>query len=215
MAALVVLVVCALEWTHLEAFQRVEWMTFDWRVRLAHRYAPHTSNDATNLGVLEMSDNTIASVKSGEFGYDYGLYWPRQIYGRILEGLMSQGAKAVAFDVLFAETRTDQPGFLEPDGLLITSDDYFARQLKKAGNVVLAAEKTVLPDPFFRTNAWGIGNIYTRPDPDGVLRKDKAFVDYRDWHPIIKQIAAPFNLDTVKNKNRRWPCNVLPLERPD
>ena len=148
------------------------------------RYSSHFANDATNLGVVEISDNTIAAVNSGEFGYSFGLYWPRQVYGRALEELTRQGAKAVAFDVLFAERRPDQPTVSLPDGSTIASDDFFALQLKKASNAILAADQDLLPDPLFRTNAWRIGNITTERDPDGVLRRDQAFTDYRDWHPF-------------------------------
>ena len=103
-----------MEWEHVQAFQRLEWITYDWRVRLAHDHPSHSSSDATNLGVVEISDNTIAAVNSGEFGYQFGLYWPRQVYARGLEELSAEGAKAVAFDVLFAERRPDQPGFHFP-----------------------------------------------------------------------------------------------------
>ena len=97
--------------TRVQAFQRLEWMTYDWRVRLAHNYASHSSDDATNLGVVEISDNTIAAVNSGEFGYQFGLYWPRQVYARGLEELSREGAKAVAFDVLFAEKTAGPAGY--------------------------------------------------------------------------------------------------------
>ncbi len=175
-------------------------MTYDWRVRFAHNYAHSTLGNATNLGVVEMSDNTIAAVKSGEFGYQFGLYWPRQVYARALEELTRQGAEAVAFDVLFSETRPDQPGYIQTDGLLISSDDFLANQLKSSGNTILAADNNLLPAPLFRTNAWGIGNISTQRDPDGVLRKDQAFTDYRDWHPILKQVAAGLNLNLPKTR---------------
>jgi class 3 adenylate cyclase/CHASE2 domain-containing sensor protein len=199
-AAPVIVGVCLLEMTRVPAFQRLEWMTYDWRVRLAHNYASHSSDDATNLGVVEISDNTIAAVNSGEFGYQFGLYWPRQVYARGLEELSRQGAKAVAFDVLFAEKRPDQPAVLLPDGSPIASDDYFARQLKNSGNVIVAADHGLVPDPLFRTNAWRIANISTQRDADGVLRRDQAFIDYRDWHWIIKQVAAGYSLDLSKTK---------------
>ncbi len=199
--------------TRVPAFQRLEWMTYDWRVRLAHNYASHSSNDATNLGVVEISDNTIAAVNSGEFGYQFGLYWPRQVYARGLEELSRQGAKAVAFDVLFAEKRPDQPPVPLPDGSSIASDDYFARQLKKSGNVIVAADHGLLPDPLFRTNAWRIANITTERDADGVLRRDQAFLEYKDWHWIIKQIAAAYNLDLTKTTNEPGKITFCTMER--
>jgi CHASE2 domain-containing sensor protein len=156
-AALVILGVCVLELNGVQFFQRLEWITYDWRVRLAHSHPSHSSVEATNLAVVEISDNTIAAVNSGEFGYKFGLYWPRQVYARGLDELTKQGAKAVAFDVLFAEKRSDQPPIELPDGSSMASDDYFARALTNAGNVILAADSGVLPDSLFMTNAWRIG----------------------------------------------------------
>ena len=187
--------------TRVPAFQRLEWMTYDWRVRLAHNYASHSSDDATNLGVVEISDNTIAAVNSGEFGYQFGLYWPRQVYARGLEELSRQGAKAVAFDVLFAEKRPDQPDINLPGGASMSSDDYFALQLTNSGNAILAADEGLLPDPLFKTNAWRTADITTQRDADGVLRRDHAFLEYKDWHWIIKQIATAYNLDLSKTTN--------------
>jgi class 3 adenylate cyclase/CHASE2 domain-containing sensor protein len=163
-------------------------------VRLAHDYSGHSAHDATNLGVVEISDTTIAVVNSGELGYQFGLYWPRQVYARGLEELSRQGAKAVAFDVLFAEKRPDQPDASLPDGSVMPSDDYFARQLKNSGNAILAADHGLMPDPLFRTNGWRIANITTDRDADGVLRREQAFRDdYKDWHWIMKYVAREKN----------------------
>ena len=201
--------------TRVPALQRLEWMTYDWRVRLAHNYAGHSSNDATNLGVVEISDNTIAAVNSGEFGYQFGLYWPRQVYARALEELSRQGAKAVAFDVLFAERRPDQPPVQLSDGSSIASDDYFARQLTNSGNAILAADEGLLPDPLFKTNAWRIANITTERDADGVLRRDQALMEYKDWHWIIKYIAKARNLELSETTNEPGKITFYRKERAE
>lgn len=197
---MVVCGVCILELTHVQAFQRVEWMSYDWRVHLAHRYSNHSANDATNLGMVEISDNSIAVVNSGELGYNFGLYWPRQVYARALKELSDQGAKAVAFDVIFAERRPDQPDVQLTNGSSISSDDYFAEQLTNFGSAVLAADHGLFPASLFRTNAWQIGDITTDRDSDGVLRREKAFALIRHWHPLIEQVAAVYNLDLTKTR---------------
>ncbi len=199
-AALVILGVCVLEMTQVSLFQRLELMTYDWRVRLAHDYASHSSTDATNLGMVEISDNTIAAVNRGEFGYQFGLYWPRQVYARALEELSRQGAKAVAFDVLFSETQPDHPAVQLSDGSSLASDLYFARQLQKSGNVIVAAGQGVLPDPLFRTNAWRIASMDADRDIDGVLRRDQVFTEYRKWHPWVNQFAASYGLNLSMTK---------------
>jgi class 3 adenylate cyclase len=199
-AALVILVVCLLELTGVPLFQRLEWMTYDWRVRLAHNSAGHSANDATNLGLVEISDTTIEAVNSGEFGYQFGLYWPRQVYARGVEELASQGARAVAFDVLFSEKRPDQPAIPLPDGSSLASDLFFARELQVSSNVIIAAGKGILPDPLFSTNAWHVASMDADSDLDGVLRRDRAFTDYRDWHWITRKMAASYGLNLSKTR---------------
>ena len=103
--ALIVICVAALVWVvrlaQPDFFERLERMTFDMRVREAVKFpAPASSN----LGFVFMDNASIVFVKTN---YHYGLYWPRQIYGRIVEELAAQGAKAVAFDVIFGELRED------------------------------------------------------------------------------------------------------------
>ena len=57
-------------------------------------------------------------VRNGELGYKFGLYWPRQVYGRVVHELAAQGAKAVALDVIFGELRPDHPPVQMLDGSL-------------------------------------------------------------------------------------------------
>jgi len=196
----VILGVCLLELFHVTAFQRVEWMTYDWRVRLAHSYGGQSPNQATNLGFVEISDNTIAAVANGDFGYKYGLYWPRQVYAQALAELFREGAQVAAFDVLFAELRPDQPPKILDDGSTIDSDEYFAGQLKRCGIGILAADQGVLPAPLFMTNAWATASIAADKDADGVLRHEQAFAEYRRWHPFINQVARAYNLNLLETQ---------------
>jgi class 3 adenylate cyclase/CHASE2 domain-containing sensor protein len=197
-AAPVIFGVCILQIFPLAGFERLEWMTYDWRVRLAHHYSSPFVNDATNLGLVEISDGTIAAVNSGRLGFKYGLYWPREVYARALHELSSQGAKAVAFDVLFAELRNDHPPVKLPDGTSLSSDQYFARQIKESGNVILGAAQDLMPARLFRDSAWRVANISVGRDPDGVLRHARAYQDYPVWHAFIEQMATEYGLDLSK-----------------
>ncbi len=204
-AATVILVVCVLQTIRFAGLERLEWMTYDWRVRLANQYASPALTNAANLGLVEISDGTIAAVNSGSLGFKYGLYWPREVYARALHELSSQGARAVAFDVLFAELRSDHPPVKLPDGTSISSDQYFARQIKESGSVILGADQDLLPARLFRDSAWRVANMSVRRDPDGVLRHARAYQDYPVWHPLIERMATDFGLNlskTVIESNR-------------
>jgi class 3 adenylate cyclase/CHASE2 domain-containing sensor protein len=203
LAVFVLAFVCGVRLLHLDFFERLERITYDLRARTSlHFPAPA----ATNLAFVAMEDSSIAAVKSGKInndngkklGYKFGLYWPRQVYGRLVEELSAQGAQTVAFDVLFGELRNDHPPVQMGDGSLIESDDFFAQQMRRAGNVVIAITPELRPPDLFVTNALALGGIATDKDSDGTLRRVEAFHVYRRWHPLLKKAAAEFDLDLDK-----------------
>jgi adenylate cyclase len=195
----VILVVCVLQATQASFLRRLELMTYDWRVKVARQYSDGSHN-ATNLGLVAVSDASIAAVDRGKFGYQFGLYWPRQVYGRALEELSRQGAKAVAFDVMFAENRPDQPDYTPASGAPISSDEFFAQQIEASSNVILAADKGVFPAPSFASVASRVANIGTDKDLDGVLRREQPFVDYTNWHARIRDLQFDNKWDLARTK---------------
>ncbi|MDB6032423.1 MAG: Adenylate/guanylate cyclase [Verrucomicrobiales bacterium] len=183
-------------------FQRLEWMTYDWRVREAQKYP---ATNAQNLGIAFVSDETIAALIEGKVAgqpldYRAGLYWPRHVYGRLVQELNAQHAKAIAFDVLFGELRPDHPNVLLPDLNEESSDHFLARSMQEAGNVALGSKKGVLPPVLFRTNAWKLGDIGVKRDTDGILRRAKAYDEYYIWHPLIQNAGQLWDLDLKQPK---------------
>ena len=192
---------------HFDFFQRLEWVTYDQRVKAAQSFPSPCS---TNLAAVFLDEVTLKVL---EKSWPY----PRQLHGRVVRELAAQGAKAVGFDIIFGELRPlDSPVKL-PDNSTVDSDDFFAAQMQQAGNVILAAEsqerqndlsseaklaqddQRVFPPPVFATNAMAIGAINAEADSDGVLRRAKAFTDDPDrghfWHLGIILAAKELNLD--------------------
>ncbi len=195
LAVSVLTFVCGVRLLYPDLLERLERITYDLRMRTAlHFPAPV----ATNLAFVAMEDSSIAAVKNGrinnddskKLGYKFGLLWPRQVYGRLVEELSAQGAQTVAFDVLFGELRHDHPPVQMGDGSLVESDDFFALQMRRAGNVVIAVTPELYPPDLFATNAVALGDISTEKDPDGSLRRVEAFHIHRRWHPLFKKIEA-------------------------
>jgi adenylate cyclase len=188
-AVVVIALVCGLRLLHLDFFERLEWMTYDLRAKTAlHFPAPA----ATNLAFVAIEDSSIDAVLNGQVGLHFGLLWPREVYGRLIDELSTEGARAVGFDVLFGELRPDQVVSIQmSDGRLVGSDDYFAYELRQAGNVFLGVTPQVYPPPLFATNVLALGDISTEKDSDGVLRRVKAFRVYRIWNPYIQYFARP------------------------
>jgi class 3 adenylate cyclase len=213
LAVLVLALVCGVRLLRLDFFERLERMTYDLRVRSAlHFPAPV----ATNLAFVSMEETSIAAVKSGmvkgeKLGYHFGLYWPRQVYGRLVEELSAQGGKAVAFDVLFGELRSDHPQVQMADGGLMESDEFFASQMYLAGNVLIPITPDVTPPSLFVTNALALGDISTERDSDGVLRRVKAFRLVRRWHPLIENAAQKNGLNLSDLQVEKGQI-ILPLE---
>src|SRR5439155_18361292 len=171
-------------------------MTYDQRIRQALRFSPAI---ATNLGFVFVDERSVAFVRTNRvLGYRFGLYWPRQVYGRLAHELSAQGAKAVAFDVIFGELRPDHSPVRMADGSLQESDEFFASQLQRASNVILAVSKDLKLPALFRTNALGLGDISTDKDPDGILRRAKAFSTYRQWHPLFEQAQQEYGFDLTQ-----------------
>ena len=108
--------------------------------------------------------------------------WPRALHGELVRTLAREGARSVAFDVLF-----DHPGES-------AQDEAFASGLAGAGNVVLGSTVEQIEDPRFRQvrrieptgplaqAAAAVGDVSLMEDRDGVIRS--AWV-LHDGHPSL------------------------------
>lgn len=188
-ALAVILFVCLLRLLRLEFFERLECISYDIRARQALHFSPRV---ATNLGFVYINEDSLRAVWNGSLGFRFGLYWPRQVYGRVVDELSHQGTKATAFDVVFGELRPDHPPVMLSGGgtNLPESDDFFARQMRQASNVIIALTKEVTPPALFLTNAMAVGDITTEKDADGILRRVQVFRFYTNWHSAFQQVEA-------------------------
>ncbi|MBC8001197.1 MAG: CHASE2 domain-containing protein [Opitutaceae bacterium] len=167
----------------VDFFERMELITYDWRMRAAANRNPYAS---TNLGFVAISDESIAEIADGLLGQKYGLYYPRHVYGRLVNELTMQGVKAIGFDVVFGEERPDHAPVLMADNTLIESDHFFTNVLGQSGNVILASTLDTVPPEIFQAHASALGDISVEKDSDGIIRRAKPYHDYRIWHPVIR-----------------------------
>jgi class 3 adenylate cyclase/CHASE2 domain-containing sensor protein len=184
-----ILLIGLMRWVQVGFLESLERMTYDMRARKALGSAPAV---ATNLGFVFIDDASIAFVRTNaSLGWNAGLYWPRHVYGRVVEELAAQGARAVALDVIFGELRPfDKPVQMADDSTM-DSDEFFALQMRRARNVILAVPPGLTPPSRFRTSAFALGDISTHKDyPDGVLRRAQAFRVTTNWHFAFRQVAA-------------------------
>ncbi len=206
LALAVLALACGLRIINPSFLAELEDKTYDVRVRAAQK---HFAPAATNLAFVSMEDSSITAIQRGLLGRPYGLYWPRHVYGRVVEELSAEGAKAIGFDVLFGELRPDHAPVALADGGLIESDDFFAQQMRRAGTVILAATPETFPPDLFATNALATGDISTEKDSDGVLRRIRAFRDVRRWHPLFRQLADDPEIGVDLTQARIVPGKIL------
>lgn len=148
--------------------------------------------------------------------------WPRQLYAPLIDYCREAGARAVIFDVLFTEASSygpedDQrfaqaaaaagntifPFFLSRDAK--PPNPAAAALLDKAGLTISgpaprnqpAYRAVVTPIPPLLAAAGALGNVETRPDPDGIYRRVPLVVPFQDqWLPTLgfaafHRVAAP------------------------
>jgi len=206
-AAAVIALVCLVQalprfLPRFDVFQRLEWMSYDWRAR---QVASGRSVAATQFGAVFIDDYSLKAINDN---FQFAWPWPRQLYGRLVAELSAEGAQTIGFDILFRELQPPSPDTaLTIHGQTVDSDDFFAAQMRRTSNVVLAvlAEKirdhwqALLPVDKFRTNAWMVGHITSDVDSDGVLRRAKAYYDDpehgRIWHLGIVLAARALKLN--------------------
>jgi class 3 adenylate cyclase/CHASE2 domain-containing sensor protein len=186
--------------------ERFEAITYDWRARQALKFPAPT---AANLGFVFIDEKGIVEVKSGRLGYHFGLYWPRQVYGRLVDELAAQGVETVGFDIILGELRQDHAGVNMADGSFVDSDVVFAQAIRRASNVIIAATTDLPPPQLFRTNALAIGDISTDKDSDGILRRARAFRVYPRWHAAFRQVEADPELGIDLRQARVEPGHIV------
>jgi class 3 adenylate cyclase/CHASE2 domain-containing sensor protein len=209
-AAIVLLVVFLVQFAshHWPSFDLVEFqerLTYDWRVRQSLKFDRPV---AQNLGFVVIDD---ASIKEMNQRHGFSYPFPRQIYGQLIKELSAQGAKTIGFDILLSELHASNnaTAIKLPGGELIQSDAYFAEQLRRHTNAILAAGDGLLPAMVFRTNAWAIGDISPAFDADGILRRIKPFTYYTNWNEVLETIARVNDWDLTASRVERDGIHIL------
>ena len=112
-----------------------------------------------------------------EHGLDLLEPWPRELHAELISTLKREGARAVAFDVLFDAPRTP------------AQDVALELALFDAGQVVLGSTVEQVDDPRFRltrrvdplpalaTAAARVASVELPPDDDGVIRRTRLVLD--------------------------------------
>jgi len=176
------------------ALDRFEAKTWDWRVTSLAKPSPFTDK----IRLIFIDQQSLDFVNK-EMALRWP--WPREVYRPILEFCRRQGAKAVAFDMLytepssygvdddraFGEAIAQTTGFVNTiflgreTGQTTTWPTNIAAASVKIPNLEawlaagahkrLIMPKAIFPIPEVATNATLLGNVEARPDTDAIFRR--------------------------------------------
>jgi adenylate cyclase len=145
----------------LEVLQHLEWSLYDRYVQISSQ----TSQPAEGIVVVAIDEPSFQ-----EMGLEWP--WPRSLHGMLVNALHEAGARAIVFDIVF-----DSPS-QRPE-----EDAEFARSIREAGDVILAADwqttgdrayslvQWVEPAPSLAAAATAVGIARLIFDPDGKVRR--------------------------------------------
>lgn len=203
----------------------VELRTYDWRMRQAAKADAAVSTNLAACYIDLKSVDWFKETLKVRFPY------PRKVHGLITRELGYEGATAVAFDVMFNE-EFPMDGLVEADyGPLGAegSDQFFARQMKEAGNVFIAEGNVDdPPDSLFANAAKDVGSILTQEEHSdcNVVRRIRPVVIGTDgrsrWNLGVLLAASELGIDlekaTITKRGITFPDapggqRYLPLDR--
>lgn len=167
--------------------------------------------------IVAIDDKSLAEL--GRFSS-----WPRSFHSQLLDILTDNGARIIAFDILFSEPSPD--------------DDTFAATIEKAGNVILplahqtkitgtaSTEEFNKSSEFIRSLgqfeecALATGHANIIPDDDGVVRRLPLLIfDGNDYEPalaltiVAKYLRRPQIIETpITNNTLTLAGRDIPLD---
>lgn len=180
------------------ALERFEARTWDWRVQKLARPSRFTDK----IRIIFIDQNSLDWVKR-EMAYSWS--WPRSLYQPILEYCRRQGAKAVAFDLLFTEPSAYSVEDDQTFAAAIASAPPFAATVflgRDSGNATawptnvpalslkisgsadwlgrevgerMSYPRASFPIPEIAAGAAMFGNVSARPDRDAIFRRLRLF----------------------------------------
>ncbi len=160
-------------WGHSSFMELADFAWQDVLYNLRSSFTQSSKNKIDDVIIVAIDEPSFKQIK---------LRWPwsRTLHATLVDKLSHAGAAAIAFDILFPEESSDQ-----------SEDKIFAQAIKKAGNVVLAANLTITgrqgyetyfieePIPVLASVAASVGMVNFYPDGDGSIRMASNLVDNR------------------------------------
>ena len=192
------------------AFERLELLTLDYRFLLRQ---PKTITP--EIVFIDMAEDSITAI--GRWP------WPRKWHAALVRALSDYHPRIIAFDVLFSESQDEQDDASFEEAIREAGNVYLpvlynlkeqdVRYLARPGNIL----SVIRPIERFGKYLKGTGHLNAIPDPDGVLRRVPAFIEYQgermyqfgltiglDMALVFKKIPLDSNNQFIINWQSGW-----------
>jgi adenylate cyclase len=148
--------------------------------------------------------------------------WSRDKFASLVKRLSDYGASVIAFDVIFSEPEINDSSLAESidsAGCVILPVVFFFEEGESACDPLFnsslpvknpemfsryapaSAKKVLCPVPKIAKSASGFGHINLFPDPDGVIRKEALYMEYKGYLiPCLSIKTAAFYLGIPNEK---------------
>lgn len=171
---------------------------YDFGIRFWQRSAPQ------DIVIIGIDDRSLKAI--GRWP------WPRQVHAQLLDKLTTAGVAAVAFDIMFSEADSADPG----------ADVALAEAIRRNGRTVLpifasvqsgnAYPTEVRPLPALEAAAARLGHVDVELDADAIARSVylKAGVDVPAWPTLalaMLEIAEPGRWQELPGQRRPEPVS--------
>ena len=181
-------------------FDTIENITLDQRFKYRKNLLTHPK-----IIIIQIAEDSIREL--GRWP------WNRERHAALTKAMSDFGVKALAFDILFPETSTNE------------SDSLFAEDMKKAGNVYLPVafqnvhhmrgNNIIQPIPLFENAVKSEGHITVQPDSDGLLRRIKLRVQYKNRNYYQLGLMLALDYYGIDPKDVKADGNFLQVPIPD
>lgn len=189
---------------------------------ISHRIATPPADP--DIVIVDIDEASLAGMAP-----EYGRWpWPNRVFGELVAELEKQHARAIVFDILFADRDTQRADSdaafnaaiarsattffpmlrLDPQNdrlsRIPTARLPGVRPLQGGGDAA-ATIAMILPKVAAAMDNGRLGTIQVTPDPDGVIRRYPAWLEHAGWRiPSLPQrIAEEFGFPGVEQLGRR------------
>ncbi|MBU0714270.1 MAG: adenylate/guanylate cyclase domain-containing protein [Verrucomicrobia bacterium] len=218
-----------------DTLDRFEAKTWDWRVTSMAKPSPFTSK----IRLIFIDQQSLDWVNK-EMALRWP--WPREVYRPILEFCRRQGAKAVAFDMLYTEPSSYGVDDDRSFGAAIAQTTGFVNTIflgRETGQTTtwptnipaspikiqnlqawlaagnhnrLVMPQAIFPIPEVATNATLLGNVEARPDPDAIFRRMPLFAVFDQQ--IVPTLGLAAYLAATTNETLSIEPSTLTINSP-